>query len=74
MDVCPSKEEIHKKIENFSEDKFRRPIMMLALDGDHCPMHPEHNPHRCRGKGEWKEIKGFRLYLFDGQNITHLIS
>ncbi len=48
--------------------------MMLALDGDHGPMHPEHNPHRCRGKGEWKEIKGFRLYLFDGQNITHLIS
>ncbi len=26
LDVCPSKEEIHEKIENFSEDKFRRPI------------------------------------------------
>ena len=26
------------------------------------------------GEGEWKEIKGFRLYLIDGQNIAHLIS
>jgi hypothetical protein len=51
--------------------------MMLALDGAHGPMRPEPSPHPRKGKrgeGEWKEIKGFRLYLIDGQNITHVIS
>lgn len=77
LDVCPPMEDIHKKIENLSKDKFRRPIMMLAMDGAHGPMRPEPSPHPRkgkRGKGEWKEIKGFRLYLIDGQDITHLIS
>ncbi len=77
LDVCPSREEIDKKIKNLSKDKFRRPIMMLALDGAHGPMRPEPSPHPRkgkRGKGEYKEIKGFRLYLIDGQTIIHLIS
>lgn len=77
LDVCPSKEEIDKKIRTLSKDKFRRPIMMLALDGAHGPMRPEPSPHPRkgkRGKGEYKEIKGFRLYLIDGQTIIHLIS
>ncbi|MDR4503198.1 MAG: ISKra4 family transposase [Candidatus Scalindua sp.] len=77
LDVCPPREEIDKQIENLSVDKFRRPIMMLALDGAHGPMRPEPSPHPRkgkRGKGEYKEIKGFRLYLIDGQTIIHLIS
>ncbi len=77
LDVCASKEEIYKKIEALSENKFRSPIMMLGLDGAHGPMRPEPSPHRRkgkRGKGEWKEIKGFRLYLIDGEKIIHLIS
>lgn len=77
LDVCPSREEIDKKIKTLSKDKFRRPIMMLALDGAHGPMRPEPSPHPRkgkRGKGEYKEIKGFRLYLIDGQTIIHLIS
>ncbi len=77
LDVCPSLAEIHKKIDSLSSDKFRRPIMMLALDGAHGPMRPEPSPHPRKGKrgeGQWKEIKGFRLYLIDGQSIIHLIS
>lgn len=77
LDVCPPKEEIDKHIEGLSKDKFRRPIMMLAIDGAHGPMRPEPSPHPRkgkRGKGEYKEIKGFRLYLIDGQTIIHLIS
>jgi hypothetical protein len=77
LDACPSKEDIYKKLEDLSKNKFRRPIMMLALDGAHGPMRPEPSPHPRKGKrgeGEWKEIKGFRLYLIDGQNITHVIS
>ena len=77
LDICPSQEDIHRKIEELSENKFRRPIMMLALDGAHGPMRPEPVPHPRKGKrgrGEWKEIKGFRLYLMDDQSIVHLIS
>ena len=77
LDTCPSKEDIHKKIEDLSENKFRRPVMMLALDGAHVPMRPEPIPHPRKGKreeGKWKEIKGFRLYLIDDQSIVHLMS
>jgi hypothetical protein len=77
LDVCPSREEILKKIQELSKDMYRRPIIMLALDGAHGPMRPEPSPHPRkgkRGKGEWKEIKGFRFYLIDGQSIIHLIS
>jgi len=75
MDVCPTKEEIEAKIEAVSEGKFRRPVMMLGLDGAHAPTRPEPSPRKGkRGKGDWKEAKGFRLYLIDGKRIEHLIS
>lgn len=77
LDTCPSQEDIHRKTAEMSENKFRRPIMMLALDGAHGPMRPEpvSRPRKGkRGPGEWKEIKGFRLYLMDDQSIVHLIS
>ena len=51
--------------------------MMLGIDGAHGPMRPEPTPHLRkgkRGKGEWKEIKGFRLYLVDADKIIHLMS
>ena len=50
LDTCPSQEDIHKKIDEISENKFRRPIMMLALDGAHGPMRPEPIPHPRKGK------------------------
>lgn len=77
LDTCPSQEGIHRKTVEMSENKFRRPIMMFALDGAHGPMRPEpvSRPRKGkRGPGEWKEIKGFRLYLMDDQSIVHLIS
>ena len=45
-----SMEDIYKKIEDLSKNKFRRPIMMLALDGAHGPMRPEPSPHPRKGK------------------------
>ncbi len=77
LDVCPGKEEINKKIDELSKGKFRRPIMMMAIDGAHAPTRPEPTPHPRkgkRGKGKWKEVKGFRLYLLDAKKIIHLIS
>ena len=75
LDVCPSKDEIEQKIDELSKGKFRRPVMMLAIDGAHTPTRPQPSPWKGkRGKGEYKEDKGFRLYLLDKDRIIHLIS
>ena len=75
LDVCPSKEEILRQIDLLSEGKFRRPILMIGIDGAHAPTRPEPSPRKGpRGKGEWREVKGFRMYLLDGKRIVHLIS
>jgi transposase len=74
LDVCPRKEEIEAKIERVRDGRFRRPVMMLAIDGGHTPTRPEPSYRKGkRGKGEWKEAKGFRLYLIDERRIEHLI-
>jgi predicted nucleic acid-binding Zn finger protein len=75
LDVCPGKEEIQRQIDTISEGKLRRPILMIGLDGAHAPTRPEPSARKGpRGKGEWKEVKGFRLYLLDSERIIHLIS
>lgn len=75
LDVCPTKEEVEKKIAELKEGKFRRPVAMLAVDGAHAPTRPEPSARDSkRGKGEWKEVKGFRLYLIDAHKIVHLLS
>ncbi len=75
LDVCPTKVEIEQKINEIAEGSYRRPVIMLAIDGAHAPTRPDPSPRKGkRGKGEWKEIKGFRLYLIDSQRIVHLIS
>jgi hypothetical protein len=75
LDVCPSKKEIKRQIDKIAEGQFRRPILMIGLDGSHAPTRPEPSARKGpRGKGEWKEVKGFRLYLLDNDRIVHLIS
>lgn len=75
LDICPDKTEIHHKIEALAEGRFRRPVLMIGIDGAHAPTRPEPSPRKgSRGKGEWKEVKGFRIYLLDGKQIVHLIS
>jgi hypothetical protein len=75
LDVCPTKEDVEREIAELKEGQFRRPVAMLSVDGAHGPTRPEPSPRDSkRGKGEWKEIKGFRLYLIDAQEIVHLLS
>lgn len=70
LDVCPAKAEIEQTITDVAGDGFRRPVMMLAIDGAHAPVRPEPSPRMGkRGKGEWKEAKGFGPYLIDGRRI-----
>ena len=52
LDVCPDKDEIHDKIDQLSAGKFRRPILMIGLDGAHAPTRAEPSPRKGkRGKG-----------------------
>jgi len=75
LDICPAKAEIHRKIDELCQDRFRRPVLMIGIDGAHAPTRPEPSPRKGkRGKGEWKEVKGFRMYLLDDKKIVHLIS
>jgi len=75
LDVCPSKEEVEEKIARIGEGKRWRPVMMMTLDGAQEPVRPEPSPRKGkRGKGDWKEVKGFRLYLIDDDRIEHVIS
>ena len=75
LDVCPSRDELLLRLENIASGKFRRPVLMLALDGAHAPLRPEPSPRSGkRGKGSWKESKGFRFYFVDSERIIHLIS
>jgi len=75
LDVCPSKAEVDEKIARIAEGKRWRPVMMMTIDGAKEPVRPEPSPRKGkRGKGEWKEAKGFRLYLLDEDRIDHLIS
>jgi uncharacterized protein with PIN domain len=75
LDICPDKVDIHRKIDELADGKFRRPVLMIGIDGAHAPTRPEPSPRKGkRGKGEWKEVKGFRIYLLDNKDIVHLIS
>lgn len=75
LDVCPTKPEIEEQVEQLSTGKRWRPIMMIAIDGAHEPVRPEPSPWKGkRGKYEYKEAKGFRIYLLDQAKIVHLIS
>ena len=85
LDVAPSREEIERRIAEVAQGRFRRPVVVLGIDGASVPLRPDgargHRPgqarrraRRARWKGQWREAKGFRLYLLDGDRIVHLLS
>ena len=74
LDFCPTRNEIEQKIDGLSRGKFRRPVMMIAIDGARAPTRPEPSPWKGkRGKGEWKEAKGFRVYLIDSDTRPYYL-
>jgi len=85
LDVSPTLDEIAEKIQEVSVGRKWRPIMVLAIDGADVATRPEsakgsgrgrkkHRARRARWKGEWREAKGFRIYLVDDERIVHLLS
>ena len=74
-DVIPAAEEITKRIAEVQGKSKRRPVLVVATDGAHLPTRPKPGRSGKRGKGEFKEAKGFRLYpLGSGNRIVQLAS
>jgi Uncharacterised protein family (UPF0236) len=85
LDVAPSREEIERRVAQVATSRFRRPVLVLGIDGAYVPSRPEsargrrpgqarHRARRARWRHEWREAKGFRFYLLDGERIIHVLS
>jgi len=85
LDVAPSREQIAERIAKAAAGKWRRPVVVLGIDGAYAPIRPEsargrrpgqrrQRARRPRWKGQPREVKGFRFYLLDGERIVHLLS
>ena len=81
VEVSPSREEVEQKIEAAGKRKGRkwRPIMVVGIDGADTPTRAleetaQREGKRPRWKGQWREAKGFRIYLVDGDRIDHVLS
>src|SRR5438132_10770585 len=85
LDVAPSRDEIKRRIAEGAAGRFRRPVLVLGIDGAYVPTRPEsargrrpgqarQRARRARWRGQWRDAKGFRFYLLDGERIVHLLS
>ena len=64
-----------RRIEDVSAKGKRRPVLVAATDGAHTPTRPRGDGRQEKwGSGEYKEAKGFRLYLLDDDRIMHIAS
>ena len=85
LDVAPSRDEIERRIEEIAAGRFRRPVLVLGIDGAYVPTRPESarqrqsGQGRCRARraswrGQWRDAKGFRFYLINDERIVHVLS
>ena len=85
LDVAPSRDEIDQRVAQVAAGRFRRPVLVLGIDGAYVPSRPESARGRRPGQARfrarrapwrhtWYEAKGFRFYLLDGERIVHVLS
>lgn len=85
LEVAPSREEIDRRVAQVAAGRFRRPVLVLGIDGAYVPSRrasargrrpgqARQRARRARWRHEWREAKGFRLYLLDGERIVHVLS
>ncbi|MCD4749792.1 MAG: ISKra4 family transposase [Thermoanaerobaculales bacterium] len=74
-DVIPQTEDIETRINEASHPGKSPPVLVIAIDGAHTPIRPPGGRKDKRGKGEWKETKGVRIYLATSDDrIVHILS
>src|SRR6266542_2625004 len=70
--VMPDREEIERRIEAARNGSDKLPVLVAACDGAHAPTRTKGGRSK-RGKGKWREVKGFRLYLVgEDDRIIHI--
>jgi hypothetical protein len=85
LDVPPSRAEIEQRIAAVSAGRCRRPVLVLGIDGAYVPTRPDSartpgeghrrkRAKRARWRGQWRDAKGFRFSLLDGERIVHVLS
>ena len=75
QDVIPKTEDIEKRVAGASQPGKPPPVLVIAIDGAHTPIRPPGGRKDKRGKGEWKETKGVRIYLATSDDrVVHLLS
>jgi Uncharacterised protein family (UPF0236) len=85
LDVAPTRDEIDQRVAHVAAGRWRRPVLVLGIDGAYVPSRPErargrrpgqarHRARRAQWRHEWREAKGFRFYLLDGERIVHVLS
>jgi Uncharacterised protein family (UPF0236) len=85
LDVAPSRDKIDQLVAQVATGRFRHPVLVLGIDGAYVPSRPEstrgrrpgqarQRARRARWRHEWREAKGFRFYLLDGDRIVHVLS
>jgi hypothetical protein len=84
-EVAPSRQEIEQRIPEVAAGRLRRPVMVLGIEGAYVPIRPDSactpgegrrgkRARRARWRGQWRDAKGFRCYLLDGERIVHVRS
>jgi hypothetical protein len=85
LDVAPSRDAIDQRVAEVAAGRFRRPVLVLGIDGAYVPSRPENARGRRPGQARyrarramwrhaWYEAKGFRFYLLDDERIVHVLS
>src|SRR5215470_6017313 len=85
VEVAPAREAMERRVGQVAAGRFRRPVLVLGIDGAYVPSRPEsargrrpgqarHRARRARWRHEWRDAKGFRCYLLDGERIVHGLS
>ncbi|MEA2627522.1 MAG: hypothetical protein QOD06_3567 [Candidatus Binatota bacterium] len=73
--VLPSRQRVEALIEQASTGRVWRPVLVVAGDGAAVPTRPAAQGRGDkRGAGEWKEAKGFRMYLVGHERIEQILS
>src|SRR5262249_57862628 len=84
-DVAPTGDEIDQRIAQVAAGRWRRPVLVLGIDGAYMPLRPERargcrpgqarqRARRAQWRHEWREAKGFRFYLLNGDRIVHVLN
>ena len=84
-EVAPARDESERRLAEVAAGRFRRPVLGLGIAGASVPTRPERargrrpgqgrqRARRARWQGQWRDAKGFRFYLLDGERIVHVLS